>query len=69
QYCTHIFSVLIIHNRAHIIRWDREGAIVMTAFNYNNKSHLANFFYHFGRASPALHGINTSITPASNQEA
>ncbi|KAG2057288.1 hypothetical protein BDR06DRAFT_832956, partial [Suillus hirtellus] len=47
QYRTHIFSVLIIHNHAHIIRWDREGAIITTAFNYNNKSHLANFFYHF----------------------
>ncbi|KAG0695915.1 hypothetical protein DFH29DRAFT_813668 [Suillus ampliporus] len=28
QYRTHTFSVLIVHNCARIIRWDREGAIV-----------------------------------------
>ncbi|KAG1905190.1 uncharacterized protein F5891DRAFT_943966 [Suillus fuscotomentosus] len=69
QYRTHAFSVLIIHNRARIIRWDREGAIVTNTFNYYHESHLAYFFYRFARASPALHGIDTSVTPASNEDA
>ncbi|KAG1904969.1 uncharacterized protein F5891DRAFT_911344, partial [Suillus fuscotomentosus] len=43
QYCTHTCSVLIMHNFARIIRWDREGAIVTCAFNYNKSSHLVNF--------------------------
>ncbi|KAG1812396.1 uncharacterized protein BJ212DRAFT_1219319, partial [Suillus subaureus] len=63
QYCTHAFSILIIHNCARIIRWDREGAIITDAFNYNQESHLANFFYHLGQASPVLHGVDTSVTP------
>ncbi|KAG1774991.1 hypothetical protein EV702DRAFT_1199840 [Suillus placidus] len=69
QYCTHIFSVLIIHNRACLIRWDREGAIITNAFDYQHKPHLADFFYHFARASPALRGVDTSVTPASDEEA
>ncbi|KAG2046249.1 hypothetical protein BDR06DRAFT_860477, partial [Suillus hirtellus] len=47
QYHTHTFSILIIHNRAHLIRWDREGDIVTNAFNYLHEPYLANFFYHF----------------------
>ncbi|KAG0695100.1 hypothetical protein DFH29DRAFT_787732, partial [Suillus ampliporus] len=47
QYRTHAFSVLIIRNRARIIRWDREGAIIMNTFDYYHKPHLANFFHHF----------------------
>ncbi|KAG1802899.1 uncharacterized protein HD556DRAFT_1304139 [Suillus plorans] len=69
QYRTHIFSVLIIRNHARIIRWDREGAIVMATFDYNSEPHLADFFHRFGRASPALRGVDTSVTPASDEEA
>ncbi|KAG1798816.1 uncharacterized protein BJ212DRAFT_1235207, partial [Suillus subaureus] len=47
QFHTHIFSVLIMHNHAWIIRWDREGAIISSAINYNNKPDLADFFYHY----------------------
>ncbi|KAG1778646.1 hypothetical protein EV702DRAFT_1196157 [Suillus placidus] len=45
QYCTHIFSILVIHNCAHLIRWDREGAITTNTFDYQHKPHLADFFY------------------------
>jgi hypothetical protein len=30
---------------------------------------LADFFYHFAQASPALRGVDTSITAASNKDA
>ncbi|KAG1762982.1 hypothetical protein EDD22DRAFT_846735 [Suillus occidentalis] len=69
QYRTHAFSVLIICNRARIIRWDREGAIVTNAFNYFHEPHLADFFHRFSRASPALRGVDTSVTPASDKDA
>ncbi|KAG2086012.1 uncharacterized protein F5147DRAFT_588717, partial [Suillus discolor] len=48
QYRTHAFSVLIICNRARLIRWDREGAIVTNTFNYHHEPYLADFFYRFG---------------------
>ncbi|KAG2740028.1 hypothetical protein P692DRAFT_201728696, partial [Suillus brevipes Sb2] len=69
QYRTHLFSVLVIRNRARLIRWDREGAIVTNAFDYQHEPHLADFFYRFARASPALRGVDTSMTAASDEEA
>ncbi|KAG1800243.1 uncharacterized protein HD556DRAFT_1222013, partial [Suillus plorans] len=69
QYRNHVFSILIISNRARIIRWDREGAIITNTFDYYYKLHLTNFFYHFAQASHALYGIDTSVTPASNEDA
>ncbi|KAG2743365.1 hypothetical protein P692DRAFT_20878758 [Suillus brevipes Sb2] len=47
QYRAHAFSVLIVCNRARIIRWDREGAIVTNTFDYNHEPHLADFFHRF----------------------
>ncbi|KAG2341490.1 hypothetical protein BDR05DRAFT_850991, partial [Suillus weaverae] len=69
QYCSHAFSVLIVRDHARIIRWDREGAIVTSAINYNTEPHLADFFHRYAQASPELHGINTSISPTSAREA
>ncbi|KAG2113385.1 hypothetical protein DEU56DRAFT_761947 [Suillus clintonianus] len=69
QYRTHAFSVLIIRDFARIIRWDTEGAIVTCAFEYNKYPHLADFFHRFSHASPALRGVDTSVTPASAEEA
>ncbi|KAG2337172.1 hypothetical protein BDR05DRAFT_843162, partial [Suillus weaverae] len=69
QFRTHAFSVLIVHDRARIIRWDREGAIVTSAINYNNEPHLADFFHRYARASPEMRGIDTSVTLASDEEA
>lgn len=69
QYHTHTFSVLIVRNFARIIRWDREGAIVTRAFDYNKSSHLVDFFHRFSQASPALRGVDTSVVAASTEEA
>ncbi|KIK24290.1 hypothetical protein PISMIDRAFT_66015, partial [Pisolithus microcarpus 441] len=44
QYHTHAFSVLVIWDTAHIIRWDWEGAIVMTPIKYGENQTLAEFF-------------------------
>lgn len=69
QFRTHAFSVLIVRDRARIIRWDREGAIVTSAIDYNNEPHLADFFHRYARASPEMRGVDTSITLASDEEA
>ncbi|KAG2048865.1 hypothetical protein BDR06DRAFT_894752, partial [Suillus hirtellus] len=47
QYRSHAFSVLIVCDRARIIRWDREGAIVTSAIKYNTEPHLADFFQRY----------------------
>ncbi|KAG1765365.1 hypothetical protein EDD22DRAFT_845472 [Suillus occidentalis] len=69
QFCTHVFSVLIVHDRTRIIRWDREGAIVTSPIDYNNEPHLADFFYRYARASPEMRGVDTSVTLAGDEEA
>ncbi|KAG2094041.1 uncharacterized protein F5147DRAFT_585171 [Suillus discolor] len=68
QYHTHAFSILIVYDQAHIIRWDREGATVSSAINYNEEPHLADFFHRYVQASPALRGVDTSVTLASAEE-
>ncbi|KAG1853458.1 hypothetical protein DFJ58DRAFT_660885 [Suillus subalutaceus] len=69
QYHTHTFSVLIVCDLAYIIRWDREGVTVSSAINYNKDPHLADFFHHYAQASSALRGVDTSVMPASVEEA
>ncbi|KAH8983236.1 hypothetical protein EDB92DRAFT_1803960, partial [Lactarius akahatsu] len=34
QYCTHIFSILIIRDYAQLIQWDLSGAIVTAPIYY-----------------------------------
>jgi len=41
----------------------------MDSFIYNHEPHLADFFYHYARALPEMHGVNTSVTPASTEDA
>ncbi|KAG1878998.1 hypothetical protein F4604DRAFT_1923685 [Suillus subluteus] len=69
QYRSHAFSVLIVRDRARIIRWDREGAIVTSVINYNTEPHLADFFHRYAQASPELRGVDTSVSPANAEEA
>ncbi|KAG2362920.1 hypothetical protein BDR07DRAFT_1283520 [Suillus spraguei] len=68
QYHTHTFSVFIIQHQACIIRWDSEGAVVTSPIHYNTEPHLADFFYRYSKASPELHGVDTSVMPASEKE-
>ncbi|KAG1788509.1 hypothetical protein EV424DRAFT_1550633 [Suillus variegatus] len=69
QYRTHAFSVLIVCEQAYILRWDREGVTVSSAIYYNKEPHLAEFFHRYAQASPAVHGVDTSVTLASVEEA
>ena len=69
QFRTHCFSVYIILNTARIIRWERDGAIVMEPIHYNTDSALIKFFSRFSQAPPELRGIDTTVYPAPSPEA
>jgi len=68
QYCTHTFSVLIIQDKARIIRWDSKSVVVTSPIHYNTEPHLVDFFYCYSKASPEMHGVDTSVMPASDEE-
>ena len=68
QFRTHVYSVFILKNTARIIRWDRSGAIVTEAIEYNNFSLLAEFFRRFSRAPPKVRGIDQSVSKPTSEE-
>ena len=69
QYRTHCFSVYIYHATAHIIRWDREGAIITEPILYNEDPSLVTFFTQFSQAPPKLCGVDTMVSAAPDDEA
>lgn len=64
-----MYSLSSLCGRARIIRWDREGAIVTSAIDYNNEPDVAEFFHRYSRASPEMCGVDTSVTLAGDEEA
>ena len=69
QFRTHCFSVFIMYDFAHIIQWDREGAIVTKPIYYDTDPALVEFFSRFVQAPPALHGIDTTVSLTPDKEA
>ena len=69
QFRTHIYSVLIGKNMARILRWDRTGTIVTEPIRYNASSHLVEFFRRYSRASPAMRGMDQSVSDPTPTEA
>jgi hypothetical protein len=63
-------SLLIFHNHARFIRWDRSVAIVTRKFDYTkNPNLLAGFLWSVSHAPPDLLGIDPTVSEASNEEA
>ncbi|KAF8443808.1 hypothetical protein L210DRAFT_3735437 [Boletus edulis BED1] len=62
QFRTHCYSVLIVKKVARILRWDRSGAIVTTPIAYNTEGELAEFLRRFSKASPAMKGVDETVT-------
>ena len=50
QYCTHVFSVLIVGNYVWLIQWDQSGTIVTAPIYYQQDPVLLDFFTHFDQA-------------------
>lgn len=71
QHRTHIFSVYLeLDGWSRLIRWDSSGAVVSHRFQAASpNSLLAVFLWRLSRMSPAERGIDTTITPASREEA
>ena len=67
QFRTHIFSVLIIRDRARILRWDRSGAIVTAAFSLEQR-HLADFIWRYKSASLEDRGEDPTVSAPSDAE-
>jgi Fungal protein kinase len=68
QFCTHIYSVLIVKDYARLIRWDRSGAIVTEAIPYNMNPALAEFFRRYHKAPPNVRGVDTTVMVPTDEE-
>jgi len=68
QFHTCVYSVLVVHSYARLIRWDRTGAIVSTPIYYNQDPELAEFFRRYSRALPRFRGIDTTVTLPNPKE-
>jgi hypothetical protein len=70
QFRTHIFSVIIIKDRARLIRWDRVGAIVTASFPYcSSDSRLVEFFRRYNLLDSAIRGVDESVETPLESEA
>jgi hypothetical protein len=68
QFRTHIFSVLIVRDTARLLRWDRSGAIVTNAIEYNKCDILTDFLFRYSKAPPAMRGKDESVSDPSFTE-
>ena len=62
QFRTHVFSILLFHKSARIMRWDRAGVIVSERIPLD-KSELAQFFWRFSNADAMERGHDPTVTP------
>jgi len=69
QFRTHAFSVLICKDRARLIHWDRSGTVVTRSFSYVEEPWLAKFFWRYTHSSPAVHGVDESVTAPTDTDA
>jgi hypothetical protein len=69
QFRTHIYSILLGKRTATILRWDRAGAIATESIDYNNSPHLVEFFRRYSCASPAMRGMDQSVSEPTPTEA
>ncbi len=68
QYCTHVFSVLIVRNYAWLIRWDWSGAIVTAPIYYQQDPALLDFFTLYDQAVRLMRGCDDSVCGATQAE-
>lgn len=52
-----------------MIHWDRSGAAVTHSFSYVDEPWLANFFWRYTHSSPAVHGVDESVTVPTDADA
>ena len=69
QFRTHAFSVVICKDRARLIYWDRSAAVVTKSFSYVEEPWLAKFFWRYTHSSPAVRGLDESVTTPTDTDA
>jgi len=69
QFCTCVYSVLIIQSYVRLIRWDRTGAIVSEPIDFNQQPHLVEFFRRYFKVLPKLRGMDTTVGVPTADEA
>ncbi|KAI0309227.1 hypothetical protein OF83DRAFT_93967, partial [Amylostereum chailletii] len=58
-----LFSVLLLDDKARLIRWDRSGAVVTELFKWNEaNSPLAEFLARFDSLSPEQKGLDPTVS-------
>ncbi|CAL1697201.1 unnamed protein product [Somion occarium] len=68
QHRQHVFFVSFFQDTMRIIRWDRNGALVSTPFNYkHNPEKLWLFFYRIRRMNDEALGFDTTVHPAEEE--
>ncbi|KAI3616562.1 other 1 protein kinase, partial [Moniliophthora roreri] len=68
QFRTHAFCVEVAGDYARLIRFDREGAVVTSAFRYAKEKHLVDFLWRFNHSSPEIRGHDRTVTVPSSAE-
>ena len=54
---------------AMLIYWDRSGAVITESFSYVEEKWLANFFWQYTHSSPAVRGVDESVTTPTDADA
>ncbi|KAI0057011.1 hypothetical protein BV25DRAFT_1920544 [Artomyces pyxidatus] len=69
QFRTHCFSILVVGDRARLIRWDHAGVVATVAFNYVLEPQLlVDFFQRYVQASDAVRGKDRTVRDATPEE-
>ena len=68
QYRTHVFLILIVRDIARLLRWDRGGAVVSEAFDYNDHPHLFEFLVRYNRAGSDIRGHDETVSNTTDNE-
>ena len=68
QYHTHAFFILIIHDYARLIRWDRSSAVITAPIYYDREPHLFNFLIRYNVAGEETCGHDSTICPFTPDE-
>ncbi|CAL1697202.1 unnamed protein product [Somion occarium] len=69
QHRQHVFFVSFFQDTMRIIRWDRNGALVSTPFNYKeNPEMLWLFFYRIKKMNDEALGFDTTVRPAEAEK-
>jgi Fungal protein kinase len=69
QFRTFAFSVLVCGSFARLLRWDRAGAVVSSAFNYTqNPEYLADFFWRYNSFGSDKRGYDMTVSYPTHEE-